>query len=180
MFFRLKAKCGTHSQNGNTYRPGDVVETDMDLVAKFRNKFEKIYDDVDKQDTGKTTPKIPIPPEQASKKTEADKDNKSKSASVSKKPPKKQKKSKKSTKKKNSKKYGVNVTEEFPIAEENDLRVYEKAAGNGKWYSIIEMDEDNKKVLLKKTRKKDVVNFIEDMLDEEVHDDEDDDEEDDD
>jgi hypothetical protein len=88
------------------------------------------------------------------------------------------KKKSKKTKKKNSKKYGVNVTEEFPIAEENELRVYEKAAGNGKWYSIIEMDEDNKKVLLKKTRKKDVVNFIEAMLEDEVHDDEEDDEED--
>jgi hypothetical protein len=169
MFFRLKEKCGTHSQNGKTYHPGDVVETDMDLSVKFHTKFVKIYDDEDKKDTGKKTPKIATPPDPASKKTEADKDNKSKSASVSKKSKKKVKKTK--GKKKNSKKYGVNVTEDFPLAEDNGLRVYEKS----KVFSIIEMDADNKKVCLKKTKKKDVVNFIEAMLEDEIHDDEDDD-----
>lgn len=179
MFFRLKEKCGMHSQNGRIYHPGDIVETDMDLCEKFRNKFVKVYDEDEKKDTGHKTPKISTPPSKASKDAESNKDKQSKSDPASKKPAgKKNKKNskKKNSKKKNSKKYGVNVTEEFPIADENNLRVYEKTATNGKWYSIIEMDEDNRKILLKKTRKKDVVNFIEEMLEDEVHDDEEDNE----
>ncbi len=163
MFFRIKSKCGTHQEGSRTYGPGDVIETKRDLCKVFAGKFEKIHDEDEKKDTGHKTPKINTPKPSSSKETESDKDKKSKLDSVS-------KSSKKKTKK-NSKKYGINVTEDFPLAETNGLRVYEKS----KVFSIIEMDVDGKKVLLKKTKKKDVVNFIEEMLEKEVHDNEDDD-----
>lgn len=165
MFFRIKPKCGEHEEEGRTYGPGDVIKTKRNLRKIFVGKFDKVHDEDEKKDTGHKTPDIKTPAVAASKETESDKDKTSKSDPVS-----------TSSKKKNSKKYGVNVTEDFPLAETNDLRVYEKA----KVFSIIEMDEDNKKILLKKTKKKDVVNYIEEMMEDEVHDDEDEDEEDDD
>ena len=171
MFFRLKKNCGGHNQNGRDYKPGDVVKTSMDLCKKFPNKFEKIYDKDDKRDTGKKVPKIQIPKE-VNAPTEDTGSGDSKqldSEPVSNKQPE----NKLPKKGINSKKYGINVTEEFPIATENDFCVYEKTEANGKWYNIIEMDEDRKKVLLKKARKKDVVNFIEEILNEEIYDDED-------
>lgn len=177
MFFRLKAKCGTHQEDDRIYTSGDVVQTKRNLCETFPGKFEKVYDEDDKKDTGSKAPTIDTPSRPSSKDAESEESKQLNSDSVSK--GKGSKKKGKKGKKKNSKKYGVNVTEEFPIAEENDLRVYEKEAGNGKWYSIIEMDDEGKKALLKKTRKKDVVNYIEEMLDEEIHDDDDDEEEDD-
>lgn len=161
MFFRIKPKCGEHTEEGRTYGPGDVIKTKKDLCKIFVGKFEKVFDEDKKKDTGHKIPKIATP-DAPSVEAESDK-GKTKSDPAS--------KSSQKNAKKNSKKYGVNVTEDFPLAEEKDLRVYEKA----KVFSIIESDSEGKKILLKKTTKKDVVNFIEEMFAEEVHDDEDDD-----
>ncbi len=159
MFYRLKPKVGGHNQNGRDYVSGDIVESDIDLVKRWQTKFELVHDEDEKKDTGIKTPDIRTP----AKDTDSEDSKQLDLESVSKK-----KKSKK-----NSKKYGINVIEEFPIAEENDLRVYEKEDTNGKWYNIVEIDEDEKKVLLKKTRKKSVVDFIETLIEVNDEDDED-------
>ena len=39
--YRLLPNTGTHRQGGVNYRGGDVVESDVDLVALFPQKFEK-------------------------------------------------------------------------------------------------------------------------------------------
>ena len=40
MQFRIKAKAGTHRENGRTYKAGDVVESNSDLINLFPEKFE--------------------------------------------------------------------------------------------------------------------------------------------
>ena len=40
MKFRLKS--GGHREGKKLYKPGDIVESDRDLVAAFVNKFESV------------------------------------------------------------------------------------------------------------------------------------------
>ena len=47
MKFRLlpntpQRKVGPHRENGKTYQPGEVIETDVDLAKKFPGKFELV------------------------------------------------------------------------------------------------------------------------------------------
>lgn len=65
MKFRLLLKdpktglpCGNHRDGDKTYKPGDVIESDMDLVATIRNKFERIDGQVV---ASQTAPDIPTP-----------------------------------------------------------------------------------------------------------------------
>ena len=49
MMFLLKEGCGQHrvglGDDAIDYFPGDIVESDMDLVEKFPNKFMLLADD---------------------------------------------------------------------------------------------------------------------------------------
>lgn len=42
MRFKLKEKTGSHIEDGKKYKPGEVVESDRDLVAAFPEKFERV------------------------------------------------------------------------------------------------------------------------------------------
>lgn len=45
--FRLLPNVGTHNTDGNIAEKGSVVESDLDLVAKFKNKFERVVENVE-------------------------------------------------------------------------------------------------------------------------------------
>src|SRR5688500_2168743 len=39
---KYRVKAGTHVENGVVYKAGQVVETDQDLTAIFKEKFERV------------------------------------------------------------------------------------------------------------------------------------------
>jgi len=42
---RFRVKAGKHQQDQQTYKKGDVVDSDHDLIAAFPSKFERVEDD---------------------------------------------------------------------------------------------------------------------------------------
>ena len=42
MKFRIKLKCGSHTQDGKKYIAGDTIESNVDLAKIFPFKFVKI------------------------------------------------------------------------------------------------------------------------------------------
>ena len=40
--YKLKAKVGSHMENGSLYKAGEVVESDKDLACMFPHKFEVV------------------------------------------------------------------------------------------------------------------------------------------
>lgn len=137
MYFKLRPGAGNHTEkdeNGKeiTYESKDetVIESDKDLCAMFVNKFDKV--DIE------TVSSI------------------------------KKKTAKKKTTKKPAKKepeevinpLGRDVTEQFPKAEEEDLKVFQ----TGDAFSVVETDEPDKPVHDKPLKKKDVIPFIDKYL----------------
>jgi hypothetical protein len=60
MKFRLKT--GIHIQNGKTFVPGEVVNSDKDLVKLFKNKFENVGTKQDQGTKERQRPIITTPP----------------------------------------------------------------------------------------------------------------------
>ncbi|GAF74083.1 unnamed protein product [marine sediment metagenome] len=148
MFYRLLPKTGSHIQNGKEYKAGDIVDSEMDLVTKFAGKFEKVYDG-DVEDTGAISPNIVVPADE-------DSDNvRTKSETSS------SKKSKKKTKKAD-----VDVTSDYPTAEDIGVVVMKKTKPNGVWFNVLDPDDDNAKMNPKLLRADAVVAFIESITEE--------------
>jgi len=156
--YLLKKGCGNHigppDKKGNriTYKAGDKVISEDDLVAKFPKKFELLSSPpVD----GNAKPDIPVL------------DSKDKKVSKNKGTPK--------TVVPEESEHGVDVTKEFPTAVEAKLKVFEKS----RWFTVID-PEDNEVLNEKKLRKKKVESFLADYLrpeDDDENDEEDDEEE---
>lgn len=146
MFFRLNKRAGEHEQNGRTYKPGDIIETEMDLCAKFAGKFTLLHDD-EYEDSGITEPSIDTP-------SEEDGDSS------------KKKKSKPSSGVKRTKKKDVDATEDFPAADDIGVKVFKKSKSNGDWYNVIDPDNDNEILNQKLLRKDKVSEFIESITEE--------------
>lgn len=166
--FKLKARCGNHIERDEkgeliTYKSGDTVSSDRDLVTMFPDKFELV--------SGQGSEDIPTAPEIPS--------------------PSKGKKGKKKGKKKDAvsetqspepgeklSEHGIDVTANFPIVSELsiELKVFEKS----KWFTVV--DPENDEVLNeKKLRRDKVEGFLKDYLhdddeDEDKDEDEDEDE----
>lgn len=149
MRFRLLPKAGNHSETGPdgqrvVYKAGDVIESDKDLVAMFKGKFERV--DLIPPATEPTTPTVPvIPPpsqEQPPKATKAEAPDKSPvregAPSV----------------------LGRNVTKRFPRAVEEDFVVY----ANGGAFFVCEADDPNTPLHDKPLKKATVTGFIENYL----------------
>lgn len=154
MFFRLRKKCGNHigppDANGNrkTYKAGNVVPSEDDLVAKFPMKFELVQGQTEDDNEIASVPNIPEPIKSKKTKTTVAKSNTQKSSKVIK------------------SKYGEDVTEQFPLAKELDLQVFEKS----KWFTVV---DDDVEVNDKKLRRKEVDSFLEDYSQIDDEDDED-------
>ena len=163
--FRLKKKSGNHigppDAKGNriTYKSGDRVISDEDLVAKHPNKFELIS--ASDEMPVPTSPNIPAP---SKKKLIGKKESKSTKHKDMEEPiiPEASEKSE----------HGVDVTKEFPTAIEAELLVFEKS----KWFTVVDPDDDE--VLNEKKLRRDKVEaFVADYLqDDDDEDNEDNDE----
>jgi len=155
--FRLKPRCGNHIERDKkgkpvTYKSGDIVESDRDLVTAFPGKFEVVPGQFS-EDGVVTAPNIPEPSKKEKKITISPKKAISKKTEIP------------------ESEYGVDVTKEFPTASEVELKVFEKS----KWLTVV--DPDNNEVLNdKKLRRDKVEGFLADYLRDEEDEDEDEDE----
>lgn len=90
--------CGSHIQDGRTYKRGDVVESDVPLDRMFPQKFERFVSSANE-------PQTPEPEDQSPKGTEDDVSDVSPGGTL-----------------------GKNVTEEFPEAVGAGLLVFKRGA----------------------------------------------------
>ena len=152
MYFKLLPKVGSHvekDKDGNavTYhsKDGRIIDTEMDLVKRFPNKFER----VEVNPTAKSSPKdeaAPVVEEAAPVVVEdevAQVEEKSKSKSKSKTHP-----------------LGRDVTKRFPKADKNDFKVFSQGGA----FSVVEADEDTVPLNEKPLHKKGVDDFITEFL----------------
>ncbi len=157
--YRLRKKCGDHIEvdkkgKAHSIKPGETFESHRDLIAKFckgnpdRCKFQKVYpDDVVTPDEA---PNIPSPGGAV-----VDKGGEDTTASRPIIHPE----------------FGEDITSEFPLAEEKEVKVYVKKH----WCQIVDTTEDEEEILNEsKLRRKNVNEFLADL--EEVEDDEEEDE----
>ncbi len=143
MLFKLIGG-GEHVEDGVSYKTGDVIESELDLVTQFRGKFEKVYqqDLPDgfslKKKTVPTEPNIPVKGgEDGDPDTDTAKEEEGGSTSTPPSPAGK-----------------IDVTDQFSAAQDLGVSVFRK----GTWYEVI----DNGEVLnaKKKLRKNQVTKFI--------------------
>jgi len=149
MLFRLKQRCGNHVENGKIYEPGDIIETGRDLSSKFRNKFERIHEalkDTGKKDTDEI--KRPNIPPSVGEGGDTGLNPSPESSPISDEEIVEE-----------NLEYGEDVTSEFPTAEKLEVKVFEKS----KWYTIVDTS-DGEVLNEKKLRKKDVIPFLEQYL----------------
>jgi len=152
MYFKLKPKCGNHSEKDSkgklvVYKAGDgaVIQSDSDLSERFPGKFEKITEVEIKPTFKSPLDDIEIPGEVKEKVTSL---------------VKKVLKKKSDTAKDFLASLGTEVTKEFPLAVKEDLRVF----ANGEAYSVIEADEADKVLNKAPLKKASVKAFIEKYL----------------
>jgi len=137
MTFRIKKGCGAHSEpakegeEARMYEAGDLIETEKDLCALFPGKFERVEVFPNKPEP---TPE-PEPEEQEEKEEDT--------------PAKEERHP-----------LGRDVTDSFPEAKEEDLKVF----ADGGAYSVVEPDEDNKPLNEKPLKKRSVSTFIKKYL----------------
>jgi hypothetical protein len=105
MQFKVLPKVGSHSDGRQTYRSGEVVESDVDLAALFPNKFEKLQEI---RPVRRMDDEVVGPPVEAM------------GPAPAKRPPGRPK----------------DVTKEFPLAAEKELRVTK----SGSHYTVVEID----------------------------------------
>ncbi len=130
---KFKLKGGSHIEDGVTYSKGDIITTDSNLAVKFgKNRFERLGKFVDED--GRDDVHQPVI-----------------KSSHSKKKSKKKKKSK--TKEEDVR--GLDVTEDFAVAKEAGLTIFEKEH----WLTVF--DENGVVLNDKKLRKKSVPSFLE-------------------
>ena len=161
--FLFKLVGGGHDQDGKRYKRGDIIETEIDLFAKFGKKFQLMHDD-SLTDTGTKLlePEITKP-----KTTESDDDRMTSDGPVV---SDSDVTDDGDIDEETTSVHGENVTDDFEDASDADVSVF---VDNKKWYTIVE-DETSKVLNPKKLRKKNVAPFIDTLFED---DDDDDDEE---
>ena len=126
---KFRLKGGRHVEDDITYNKGDVITTGTDLAAKFgKRRFERLGKFVDED---VEQPRI--------RSTQS-------------------KTRKKKSKKKEKDSCGLDVTEDFAVAKDAGLTVFEKEH----WLTVF--DENDVVLNDKKLRKKDVPSFLEEYL----------------
>ena len=114
MKFRLLPKTGEHVEqnvkgNDVVYKPGDIIESDIDLRKKFPNKFEFVEGSLIQPEAG--SPDIPL--------QNIDPDAKSKEVKPA---------------AKTESPFGKDVSVEFPLADRVHLKVFVKS----NWFTIVD------------------------------------------
>jgi len=155
MFFRLKEKVGNHAETDPktglpiVYKPGDVIESDTDLAKNWPDKFDRVKvgpsedtpdeDEADIQAAAEEGAKDVTPPDE-------DEDEDFDDEEEEKVP------------------LGKDVTEKFPRAEEEELKVFYK---KGKGFFVTETEDPFTALNEKKLKKAQVEDFIDEYLDDE-------------
>jgi len=153
--FKLNAKAGSHAEtdaNGQIriYNPGDIIETESDLVTMFPGKFEKVLvmKEGEKPSVGTALP-VPktvtkqTPTEKPAKSTETGVGATETPAPVS-----------------EVKSLGRDVTKRFPLALDEDFQVF----ADGGAFFVTESDAPQTPLHPKPLHKKDVEPFIKKYL----------------
>ena len=165
MKFRIKLKCGSHTQDGKKYIAGDTIESNVDLAKIFPFKFVKI-EGIAPVNEDVAPPDIPMLQE------EGKEDSASKSLEPSFPEVETQQsnatiplpsETKEEEIKEEESEYGKDVTAKFPSASKVKLKVYVKS----NWYSVVDPD-DGEVLNEKKLRKRAVTEFLKDYLEEDV------------
>ena len=153
MYFKLKKGTGNHTQRNKkgelvtyTSAGGEVIESDIDLTKKYPEKFEKV------EIPGIEVSKKEV--EEAAKKgaegiadpNKEDEDNFDEDEEDEREP------------------LGKDVTSKFPIAKEQDFKVFYK---KGKGFFVTEADDEFTALNKKGLKKVDVESFIEEQLEDE-------------
>ena len=140
---KFKVIAGLFKIRGRTYKKGEVVKSPTDLTKSFRNKFERVVDDTPetKGQSIASTPPIPTPPLSSPDKIdEKEEEGMGKGttgvAGVEVHP-----------------KFGMDVTGEYPVAVENEMKIYQKGVS----FTVIDSEDAT---VLKKTNKKGLVKFL--------------------
>ena len=156
MLFKLKKGCGQHVEKGRTYKAGEEVESEHDLVRMFPEKFELVPGQI-------SVPAVPEIPAPITVKGSVDSENER--PTLPKSTSDEDEKPKKKTK---GSKHGKDVTDDFPTAEGFGFKIYEK----GGWFAVVDAN-DGAVINKKKLRKDGVETFLEeyDMGDEDEEED---------
>lgn len=141
MLFRLRKGCGNHEQNGRLYKPGDIIETSLDLPSMFKaNKFERIRKTkghTGPADTGTVIATKTRPPSSPTAEDVPEEDKNPRA----------------------NRGYGKDVSSEFSTAKEAAVKVFRK----GNWFLVVDKN-DGQVLNEKKLRRKEVEPFIEQYL----------------
>lgn len=146
MKFKLKTNVGNHTQGNRVYKAedGEIIESDIDLVEKFPNKFEKVVipgagpsDPEEIQKAAEEGAKEIEPQEEEEEEDDWDDEEEELEP------------------------LGADVTKKFPIAVEKDFKVFYK---RGKGYMVTEADDPFTKLNKKKLKKANVKEYIEKQL----------------
>jgi len=149
--FRLGKRCGDHVEDGKMISPGATIESARNLEKVFPGKFVKVHPDENDYEIPDEEPNIPSP-EAVYDKGEGEDVSESDSPYPV------------------HPEFGIDITSEFPLAEEIEVKVYEK----NHWCQIVDETEDGKEIINdKKLRRKNVKTFLETIEIEEDEEDED-------
>lgn len=136
---------GKHHQGGKSYYKGgpngDVVESKVDLAAKFANKFVRVDDQTSEPRDRSSTfdkPDVTDNPTKHRDKVAADKQDGGTGTSV----------------------LGEDVTEDFELAKENGLVVFK----DGKNFNVVEPEAIDKPLNPKPLKQSAVDKFVEDYV----------------
>lgn len=177
MIFKLKDRVGNHTmEDGTKLKAGEHVESDTDLVKRFRGKFERVRtkedilelpskSDLLKKNADSKSDEVDNPEDSTSSEESVDGDD-----NVDEIDDDEDDSTEDDTKDeelvpvKSAKALGKKVTSKFPVAGQLGVRVYETSKG---WYVVYDPDE---KVLLnpkgKKLRKKAIETLLDSYVDE--------------
>lgn len=137
----FKLLAGAHIQDGREYKAGDVVEADHDLAASFRLKFEEV-DGHGRPSKGRRIDNpTPLPGmdmglEEPNKAEKAPKGKAAKAVEIA------EPEAESDAKPEANAKRGRDVTEEFPLAAEEDFKVYRRRG----LYTVVDIDDPSKPV----------------------------------
>jgi hypothetical protein len=137
MYFKVLA--GSHQQDGKTYKVGQIVPSEVNLVKLFRNKFQQAEKPAEVDDE---TNDVGTAPDLSS--TLEDKGADNLNINV----------------KDLVKKYGVNVTTQFPTAAKVKMLVFQKV----NWFTPVD-SFDGTVMCDRKLRVKEVEPFLKQYLD---------------
>ena len=156
MLFRLKPKTGNHAQKGPDgkiiiycAKDGNIIESDIDLYAKFPNKFERADEVFASFDSKKKKPTV-----QKAVKKEVEEP----ALEVADEP---EEVADEPEEEKAQEPLGKDVTKNFPRAGEEDFKVF---YSKGKGYFVTESDDPFTALNKKRLKKELVTKFIEKYL----------------